>query len=261
MPAVKPLSGAIVAIGYAFCASSTAEVIDINHTRLAPKIDGVMESIWQQGPWWPLDKHILGEIPSAEDFSGRFKLLWDKSKLYLLAEITDDVLIDYYADPKVRYWDDDCLEIFIDSDASGGNHLYSHNAFAYHVALDNQAADIGAYKGDGPESVVMLNSHLQSRWQRSAQSPHKIIWEVALNLYPDKYTDDTPLPPMTLEEDQEIGFMLAYCDADAGGEREHFMGSTTIVPVKGDKNLGYITADVFGKYRLSLSTPNQRLLR
>ncbi|BDX04772.1 CBM9 family sugar-binding protein [Planctobacterium marinum] len=261
MFAVKQLIAITTTLTCFFSVPASAETIDINHTRLAPTIDGVMESVWQQAPWWPLDKHILGEIPSKEDFSGRFKLLWDKHKLYLLAEITDDVLMDYYADPKVRYWDDDCLEIFIDSDASGGNHLYSHNAFAYHVALDNQAADIGAYKGDGPESVVMLNSHLQSRWQRSQQSPNNIIWEVALNLYPDNYTDEAPLPPIKLKENQEIGFMLAYCDADAGGAREHFMGSTTIVPVEGDKNLGYITADVFGKYRLTHSGPMQKQLR
>ena len=26
---------------------------------------------------------------------------------------------------------------------SGGNHQFSHNAFAYHLSLDNQAIDIG----------------------------------------------------------------------------------------------------------------------
>lgn len=251
----KPLSITLISLSCFFGSPTTAKVIDINHTRLAPTIDGVMESVWQQAPWWPMDQHILGEIPTTSDFSGRFKLLWDKHKLYLLAEITDDVLIDYYADPKVRYWDDDCLEIFIDSDASGGNHLYSHNAFAYHVALDNQAADIGTYKGDGPDSVVMLNSHLHSRWQRTTQPPHNVIWEVALNLYPDNYSDEAPLPPIALTDKQEIGFMLAYCDSDAGGEREHFMGSTPIAPKDGDKNLGYITADVFGKYRLTRAIP------
>lgn len=231
-----------------------ADAIDIRHTRLAPVIDGNMESLWQQAPWWPMDKHILGDIPAPDDFSGRFKLLWDEQKLYLLAEIHDDVLMDYYADPKERYWDDDCLEIFVDSDASGGNHLHSHNAFAYHIALDNQAVDIGRDKGNGPQSVVLLNHHLESHWQRSPEAPHPIYWEVALNLYPDDYADETPLAPLKLTANREIGFMLAYCDSDAGGEREHFMGSTEITPVEGDKNLGYITADVFGQFRLAKPT-------
>ena len=35
--------------------------------------------------------------------------------LYLLVEITDDVLFDQHANPLHLYWDDDCIEIFIDS--------------------------------------------------------------------------------------------------------------------------------------------------
>jgi hypothetical protein len=44
--------------------------------------------------------------------------------------------------------------------------------------------------------------------------------------------------------------MLAYCDNDGSLERETFIGSTEISPINGDKNLGYITADVFGQLTL-----------
>lgn len=44
---------------------------------------------------------------------------------------------------------------------------------------------------------------------------------------------------------KKLGFMLAYYDNDGSKEREHFIGLTDIKAVNGDKNLGYITADVF----------------
>jgi hypothetical protein len=44
---------------------------------------------------------------------------------------------------------------------------------------------------------------------------------------------------------KKIGFMLAYCDNDGSKEREHFISSNDIEAVDGNKNLGYITADVF----------------
>ena len=72
--------------------------------------------------------------------------MWTAKRIYILGEIVDDILFDSHRDPLVQYWDDDCLEIFIDEDHSGGDHQYNHNAFAYHMSLDNQAIDIGTDK-------------------------------------------------------------------------------------------------------------------
>lgn len=49
---------------------------------------------------------------------------------------------------------------------------------------------------------------------------------------------------------KKLGFMLAYCDNDGSKEREHFIGSVDIKAVNGNKNLGYIIADVFQKLTL-----------
>ena len=48
-----------------------------------------------------------------------------------------------------------------------------------------------------------------------------------------------------------MGFMLAYCDNDGSDVREHFMGDHDFPAQNGSKNLGYITADVFGKITLT----------
>jgi len=212
-------------------------------------VDGLANDVsWQLATWQPIDNLILGTKPDADDFSGQFKIMWDDEQLYLLVEITDDILFDQHADPRYLYWDDDCLEIFIDEDASGGNHQFNFNAFAYHVALDNQAVDIGEKNADGSDNFVLLNDHVTSVWKRSESAPQKMIWELAFRVYDDSFTMQMKKPqPVNLFEGKKLGFMLAYCDNDGSKEREHFIGSTDIKAINGDKNLGYITADVFDK--------------
>ncbi len=217
-------------------------------------VDGMEdETAWALASWQPLDYLMSGSQPTADDFSGRFKVLWDAKQLYLLVEVVDDILIDQHADPLHFYWDDDCLEIFIDEDGSGGNHQFNFNAFAYHIALDNQVVDIGPNNSDGSTNFVLLNEHLNSVWRRSKSKPYKIVWEVALRVFDDTFTlssNKNNQQPVTLTFGKTLGFMLAYCDNDGSKERESFMGSTDIKPVNGDKNLGYITADVFQKLKL-----------
>ena len=54
-------------------------------TNVAPTIDGKsIDKAWALAQWQPLNELILGEALSPEDFSGRFKIIWDEEKLYLL---------------------------------------------------------------------------------------------------------------------------------------------------------------------------------
>lgn len=211
-------------------------------TETPIEIDGfALESQWQTAPWKAIDQKLLGPDYAADDFTGQFKLLWDAEYLYLLAEIQDDILIDKIADPLERYWDDECLEIFIDEDASGGIHTYNYNAFAYHVALDNQVVDI-----DLNEKPALYNDHIQSNWKY--QKDGKILWELAIRIFTDEFTLDKPGAPVRLSKGKSMGFMVAYCDNDGSDIRENFIGSE---PIAGeDKNLGYIDAGVFGRITL-----------
>jgi hypothetical protein len=230
-----------------FCANVFAQAspAQVNYTATPIMVDGLAEQTWDNAAWHSMTHLMAGSVPKSEDFTGRYKLLWDNQYLYLQAEVIDDILFDKTADPKVKYWDDDCLEVFIDSDASGGNHQYNHSAFAYHIALDNQAVDLGE-----DQKARLYNDHVTSRWQRNLKQHQKITWEVAIKLFPDNYSDDRPLPPITLKPEQKIGFMLAYCDNDGSHTREHFMGSHKIKPINGDTNRGWIDADVFGNISL-----------
>jgi len=203
-----------------------------------PVIDGVSdEEIWAKAPWQELKFRWLGPEYSAEDFQGRFKVVWTPDRLYILAEIVDDVLRDTHHNPLVQYWDDDCLEIFIDEDFSGGNHQYNHNAFAYHMALDNQAIDIGTDK-----LAHSYSHHVESRWK---QQDNKMTWELAIDIYTDDYVDGSDdNTPITLSAGKLMGLMVAYCDNDASEIRENFIGSESVP--SGPKDRGWIDAGIFG---------------
>mgnify|MGYP006138702713 CR=1 FL=1 len=216
-------------------------------------IDGIDDDpVWQNSNWYPINVPIINELPSKQDFSGEFALSWDQDYLYLLAKFQDDVLYDQHADPLYKYWDDDCLEVFIDEDKSGGNHQFNYNAFAYHVALDNQSVDIGESTEEGEANFVLLNDHVNSQWRRSSAQGNYIVWELAIKVFNDKFKLDTRSHDSRekLFSGKELGFMLAYCDNDGSATRESFIGSTNIEAKNGDRNLGYITADVFSSLRL-----------
>lgn len=211
-----------------------------NQASPSPKIDGLAnDSCWQKADWYPMNQRWIGTPYTPEDFSGRYKLAWDKNYLYVLAEITDDTLIDFHEGLNF-YWDDDCLEIFVDENHSGGNHQYNYNAFAYHIALDGKVADMG------PDSTAhYFNDHVSSK--RSCQG-HSCIWECAVKLYSDAYKDGAKNVPMVLQSGKVAGFAIAYCDNDHSKERENFVGSV-YVPGE-DKNRGWIDAGIFGTLTL-----------
>jgi hypothetical protein len=209
----------------------------------APVIDGIGdEAAWDQAEWREIRFRWLGPEYTPEDFAGRFKLVWTPESIFLLVEIHDDILIDSHRDPLVQYWDDDCLEIFIDEDFSGGEHQFNHNAFAYHFSLDNRAIDIGTDR-----QARDYTHHVESRWR---QSGDRITWEVAIDIYDDSYVDDsTDNEPVGLFAGKIMGLMVAYCDNDGSEIRENFVGSES-VPF-GPKDRGWIDAGLFGQVELT----------
>ena len=221
--------------------SAEAVAGEAPRARQAPVVDGIPDDeAWNQGDWVELQYSIIGTNPASEDFSGRYKVVWTPEYLYVLAEITDDVLVDSTANPLKSYWNDDTLEFFVDEDASGGDHHKNDNAYAYHVALDNQVVDIGP---DG--APALYPTHVVAAWKRDLAHPHRVYWEARIAVYGEGA--DTA---RKLTENETLGFMLAYCDADTANGRDHFFGDVEIDPVNGDRNRGYIDASVFGKLTL-----------
>lgn len=220
------------------------------------RIDGLAEeSCWEKAEWSPIDQLWLGVQPEPEDFSGRFKVLWDEDHLYFLVEIIDDVLFDRYADPLENYYKDDCLEIFLDEDHSGGEHTNNFNAFAYHIALDYNIVDTYAKHRRAAAQAILLNDHATvKRTERTGEDETATraythtTWEVAMKVFDDTFNPSKDNTPVKLFPGKKLGFAVAYCDNDGGYDRESFMGSV-FIPGK-DKNVAYINASVLATLEL-----------
>ncbi len=204
-------------------------------------IDGVAdEPVWKEAKWIELDQRWLGKPYSEEDFSGKFKLSWNEDHLYLLAEITDDSLYNRY-EGTGQYWNNDILEIFVDEDASGGDHQFNFNAFAYHVDTNYNVFDIA------PDSnAYYFNNHVDAKITRSGNI---YIWETAIKIYDDGFVREEEYKSIKLTSGKIMGFALAYCDNDTSEFRENFIGSE-VVEGK-DKNRGWIDAGIFGTLKLT----------
>ncbi len=206
-------------------------------------IDGKSnEKDWKKATWKEIKHTWLGTAPTAEDFSGKYKMLWDEDYVYFLVEITDDSLSDQHKSPFDVWWEDDCLELFIDEDRSGGNHQYNHNAFAYHITLDLDVVDMGT-----DQNPILFNDHMIVKWVKTGKNTY--VWEVAMRVFDDAYDQSAKNnKPVKLFKGKKMGFAVSYNDNDGNFIRENFVGS---VPIEGeDKNRGWIDAGIFGTLEL-----------
>ncbi len=213
------------------------QIREVKKATIVPKLDGNMDDpVWKEVIWHGLDQKWLGEDYSVDDFFGRYKMVWTPEAIYILVEIKDNKLYDQNKDPLTLWWDDDCVEIFIDADNSGGNHQFSNNAFAYHVALDGNVVDLGKDK-----KPLLYNNHVTTKRVTKGDVS---VWEFEMIVYDDTYEEGKVNDPVILKKDQQLGFAIAYNDNDGSKERENFIGSV-FIPGE-EKNLGWINADVFG---------------
>ena len=238
--------------------SSSAPIIQSNHydaprAIFAPNIDGFEEVEWDVAHWQKIDVRWLGaqrEYPSPEDYSGRYKAMWDSRYLYLLVDITDDVIFDHDRNPLSQQLHiDDTVELFIDEDNSGGNHWNNNaaNAWAYHVSIYKDVVDFGL-----SGQPVLLNDHIQTAINTQGT---RHLWEMRISLYGDQYNfaQGANNTPVTLFAGKTLGFTACYIDNDnsipeSRFERESMMGS---VDSQGHRNdQGYINADAFGTMTL-----------
>lgn len=226
--------------------SSSSSIADRNlytapRAQVAPVIDGAIDAVWEQASWAPINVFWLGTQPnpSAADYTGQYKALWDQNYLYLLFDITDDRIYDRTRDPLSNYWEDDTVEIFIDENKNGGQHQYNTSAWAYHVSTYGDVVD---YTTSGPK---LLNDHIDVRMVSNGD---KHYWEMRVRIYGESYSDSRANTPLTLTAGKLMGFSASYIDNDGSQQRESMMGS---VDTQGHKNnQGYLDASVFGSMRL-----------
>lgn len=215
-------------------------------------IDGAAnDPCWEKAVWNPISQVWIPYAAkmAAGDFEGKFKVAWDSQYLYLLVEVVDDVLSDDHANPLQNWWDDDCVEVFLDENRSKGYHekgVNANNAFAYHIGLKYDAIDL-----DANGNPINYKNNIAVRMDTIGT--HTYLWEIAIKNYSAAFTSSNPeASRVILTPNKIMGFSIAYCDNDQTTSRENFIGSMYMTSATANNN--YITADYFGSLKLKAST-------
>lgn len=232
---------AIVHIASAYGQMTQQDTMYVYRTTEPIVIDGKADDpAWADAQWFLIDQVWIpyGATMAVGDFEGRFKLSWDENYLYILAEIVDDMLSDDHANPLQNWWNDDCLEVFIDENRSKGDHERNYNAFAYHVSLFYDAIDL--HTNGNP---INLKNNLEVVMDTLNNNTY--MWELAIKNYSAAFNPGNPgASRVFLHHDKLMGFTLAYCDNDQTTSRENFIGSMYMTRAVADDN--YKTANYFG---------------
>lgn len=79
----------------------------------APQIDGQIDEEWEKSATYAIENLTGGSIDGANDCSATWHALWDDENLYILVEVTDDMLVNNGANAS-QFWIHDCVEVFFD---------------------------------------------------------------------------------------------------------------------------------------------------
>jgi hypothetical protein len=215
-------------------------------TDTIPVIDGNgNDTCWNKADWAPIDQIWIGNTVDETDYSGRFRVLWTKDRLYLLIQIVDDSLRIQptgLADVCSNIYNYDCSEIFIDENHSrDANYTGTYKAIAYHLDTTHVCYYIG-----GSSGWVRLDDHLNYKMKRVA--PHTFEYEYELKVFNDTYIDGGLNIPVQLTNGKLLGWSVAYNDNDYGTTRQNMFGSKLIEGT--DKNISYFNASAFGELKL-----------
>ena len=84
-------------------------------TTTAPVIDGIYDSTWDDAKVYSNFQTSDGVDPNnADDLRIRYIAMWDDDNLYVLAEVTDDILNRDSSPADANWWFDDSIEIYTD---------------------------------------------------------------------------------------------------------------------------------------------------
>lgn len=86
----------------------------------APVLDGSPDSLWAASAVLATQQNVAkvirGQVTSTADASSYFRTGWDAQNLYVLVDVSDDVISVDGPYP----WEDDSVELYIDADHTGG---------------------------------------------------------------------------------------------------------------------------------------------
>ncbi len=230
------------------------DTVKVIQAEEVPIIDGLMTDIaWNETFWQSIGQVWIpyGEDFDSSDYYGHYKILWspETNLLYFLFEVYDDVWVDGFEfKGNNESYNYDIIEIFIDQDHSGGDHIFddkvagtnAENAFSYHISIDFPQEDsVNSnfvaldFAGTSWTNSLTMNyaSHFPDLTLRKIGD--KYCWEFSLKVYNDTYDiENHEASKVSLKSNDIIGLSVAYCDNDDPNEipklRDNFFGSVFV---------------------------------
>lgn len=224
------------AFGDPFEPVAVAEAV---RTESAITLDGQgNEAVWSEAPEYSLE-HVTWPFPEGtgfgepvdgspvaeDDLSASFQAAWDDTYLYLLVDVTDDILV--IDSEGVGYENDDSLEIYLDGDNSRDEGTAWNvpgqdfiNDRQLKVKADETTPVIGGLYDPTEDGTVEIEQDINL--ERSVvitdtgyQIEIRMNWTGILRTF---FADGSLVQEP--EEDAYIGFDLKVSDDDDGGERD-----------------------------------------
>jgi hypothetical protein len=114
----------------------------------APAIDGTIGAAWETAPQYNLEHVFYTPPSSSNDLSANYRALWDQDNLYLLVEVTDDVL----RHDSGQWYNSDSVEVYID-DNDAKAPVPGQNDYQYGFIWDKTSPEMLEAKHNGTNGV------------------------------------------------------------------------------------------------------------
>ncbi len=170
--------------------------ITIKQATVAPIIDGTADDAWFVAERNKIDNKFYSLISSPNDLSAGYKVMFDQNNLYLLVDVSDDMLKNDSTDD----YQDDAIEIYIDADNSKST-AYGENDYQFIFAWDKTSPQMQEGKHNRTEGVQFAMVTTDTGYRMEAKFP----WS----------TLGTKLSGGT-----SIGLEVQVDDDDDGGDRD-----------------------------------------
>ncbi len=194
---------------------------NVREAAQPPAIDGVQEGLWSGAGAYKIGNVIYSPASSEADFSASYRALWDAKNLYVLVNVTDDVL----KNDSEEFYLDDAVEVFIDADNSKSAD-YGDNDYQYFFEWAEANPRMGETKHSRTDGVEFAVGRADAGYCVEIRFP----W-ATLGAKPSAGT--------------KIGLDVHVNDDDDGGERD------TKLTWRGKEDNAWETPSVLGTAELA----------
>ena len=123
----------------------------IGSASTPPVIDGQIDAVWADASATGITRVVGGTVSNAADLSATWRVLWDATNLYWLAQVADEA----YRNDSANVWDDDSVELYLDMNNSKGTSAYDGvDDFQYQFGRGDATFRVGGGPAGHTEGIT-----------------------------------------------------------------------------------------------------------